>query len=71
MHPPEWCCVKRQNCIFFLLSFWVLNLNFLYRKQDLESQDRSGNEDSGDMSEEEEEEEVGDDCWSISIQKYH
>lgn len=33
---------------------------FLNRKQDLESQDRSGNEDSGDMSEEEEEEEVGD-----------
>lgn len=32
---------------------------FLNRKQDLESQDRSGNEDSGDMSEEEEEEEVG------------
>lgn len=27
------------------------------RKQDLESQERSGNEDSGDMSEEEEEEE--------------
>lgn len=32
---------------------------FPNRKQDLESQDRSGNEDSGDMSEEEEEEEVG------------
>lgn len=29
------------------------------RKQDLESQEKSGNEDSGDMSEEEEEEEVG------------
>lgn len=33
---------------------------FPNRKQDLENQDRSGNEDSGDMSEEEEEEEVGD-----------
>lgn len=29
------------------------------RKQDLESHDKSGNEDSGGMSEEEEEEEVG------------
>lgn len=29
------------------------------RKQELESHDKSGNEDSGDMSEEEEEEEVG------------
>lgn len=29
------------------------------RKQDLESHERSGNEDSGDMSEEEEGEEVG------------
>lgn len=43
----------------------LLNLNFLNRKQDLDCQDRSGNEDSGDMSEEEEEEEVGDDCWPI------
>lgn len=33
---------------------------FLNRKQDLENQDRSGNEESGDISEEEEEEEVGD-----------
>lgn len=33
------------------------------RKQDLESHERSGNEDSGEMSEEEEEEEeVGVDC---------
>lgn len=31
------------------------------RKQDLESHNKSGNEDSGDMSEEEEEEEVGPD----------
>lgn len=34
------------------------------RKQDLESHDKSGNEDSGDMSEEEEEEEVGPDRTS-------
>lgn len=34
------------------------------RKQELESHDKSGNEDSGDMSEEEEEEEVGPDRTS-------
>lgn len=38
------------------MSFFLLN-----RKQDLESQDQSGNEDSRDISEGEEEEEVGDD----------
>ena len=35
----------------------------IYRKQDLESHERSGNEDSGDLSEEEEEEEVRT-AWS-------
>lgn len=47
---------SKINCYIYI---------FFNRKQDLESQDRSGNEDSGDMTEEEEEEEVGDDCWSI------
>ena len=37
---------------------------FMYRKQDLESHERSGNEDSGDLSEEEEEEEEVRSAWS-------
>lgn len=44
-------------CLMFNLVLSKQN-----RKQDLESHDKSGNEDSGDMSEEEEEEEeVGPD----------
>lgn len=43
---------------FFKLFLLTLSVVLSYRKQDLESHEPSGNEDSGDMSEEEEEEEV-------------
>ena len=42
---------------------WIVVVVFMYRKQELESHERSGNEDSGDLSEEEEEEEVRT-AWS-------
>lgn len=45
--------ISRKICLMFNRVLSKQN-----RKQDLESHNKSGNEDSGDMSEEEEEEEV-------------
>lgn len=50
-----------KQCGVFVLKRSLFNIQrcpLLNRKQDLESHERSGNEDSGDLSEEEEEEEV-------------
>lgn len=44
-----------------------LHFSLLNSKQDLESHERSGNEDSGDVSEEEEEEEVGLLCKTVTF----
>lgn len=53
LHSTGWC---------YFYTLILCDCSLLNRKQDLEIHDRSGNEDSGDVSEEEEEEEeVGDD----------
>lgn len=75
-HTDAFLVFKFQTCTSIcsvVISIFMILCSPFNRKQDLESHERSGNEDSGDMSEEEEEEEVGMDksgvmsCCSLNF----